>query len=262
MRYRLKQRLPGHPEVGTIIDCDDYMYNGIVICAKDFPEFWEKVVEKDYEILSFIVNKNYNKLNKGEILYRKEGGIFEGFSNDGTNSKIWSKSDTDLLKLPHWSIYSVKRLSDDEVFTIGDKITSYKTTKTITKINIPRSNPNDVGFTTYSEKYTNSTGYQYLFEDKVEKVKKPLFTTEDGVELFSTEDRIYEVTPLFANILNRSAGLGPQYSNTKIFSTKEAAEDYVLMNKPCLSINDVVNSTCFEFQTVIDELQRKVKSKL
>ena len=48
MKYILKKEYPGSPKLGNIIDNleNDWIEN--------YPEFWEEVVEKDYEILSYI----------------------------------------------------------------------------------------------------------------------------------------------------------------------------------------------------------------
>lgn len=57
-------------------------------------EFWEEVIEKDYEILSYI-----SKLKNAII-----------------------SSEDDWINHGDWDIHSVKRLSDGEVFTVGDKL--------------------------------------------------------------------------------------------------------------------------------------------
>lgn len=44
------------------------------------------------------------------------------------------------------------------------------------------------------------------------------------------------------------------------FSTKEAAEEYILMNKPCLSINDV-NSDFSITKYRMKQLKKLVKSR-
>lgn len=89
------------------------------------------------------------------------------------------------------------------------------------------------------------------------KAPKPLFVTEDGVELgkdfLNSGKELYVVwlsdlswntikffkygldTPNFyAIISNRDGGYA------KYFSTKEGAEEYILLNKPCLSYSDIL----------------------
>ena len=85
----------------------------------------------------------------------------------------------------------------------------------------------------------------YLFTtlDKVNdfiKSKKPLFTTEYGVDVFEGDKVFLVFTTSYkpTEIVARKELL-PIQSYQKLFSIKEAAEEYVLMNKPCLSINDI-----------------------
>lgn len=98
------------------------------------------------------------------------------------------------------------------------------------------------------------------------KPKTVLFTTEDGVDVF------YGV--IFWNVSNEFNIIDYQITNDKYkldflknykqFSTKQAAEEYILMNKPCLSINDFYSfSSCqAEEQNTHRKLKELVKSKL
>ena len=51
-RYKLIKKFPGSAPVGTIIDLDDVAF-GITCNYTNYPEFWEEIVEKDYEILEY-----------------------------------------------------------------------------------------------------------------------------------------------------------------------------------------------------------------
>ena len=103
MKYILKKEYPGSPKLGNIIDNleNDWIEN--------YPEFWQPVVEKNYEILSVITNNNKF--------------IEKVYNQDATIE-------------PYWKIRSVKRLSDGEIFTIGDKVFSEYINYTINKIGI------------------------------------------------------------------------------------------------------------------------------
>ena len=59
-KYKLIKKFPGSAPVGTIIDLDDVAF-GITCNYTNYPEFWEEIIEKDYERL----------LYKGNILYIK-----------------------------------------------------------------------------------------------------------------------------------------------------------------------------------------------
>ena len=91
---------------------------------------------------------------------------------------------------------------------------------------------------------SNPKNYPEFWEEVVEKdkVKQPLFKTEDGVDIFKGDEYFY-TTDLFVCVKSKAE----KYSTTGIastgiwkdFSTKEKAEEYILMNKPCLSLNEV-----------------------
>jgi len=100
IQYKLISEYPGSPKLGTIdwFDTDESgsssndNWKGTRFYNSN-PKFWQKVEEVDYEILSWI----------------SPSGRLE--------TKIHSTYDS-----LHTKIESVKRLSDGEVFTIGDLI--------------------------------------------------------------------------------------------------------------------------------------------
>ena len=102
-KYKLIKEYPGSLQLGTKILSDDTQF------VTNFPEFWEKVVEKEYEILSFSFNNNRIDTLRENGLYGISTGICK---QDIGNYGIDSYSS--------WDINSVKRLSDGEVFTVGD----------------------------------------------------------------------------------------------------------------------------------------------
>lgn len=228
-KYKLIKQYLGCPyELNQEIDTDFIWVNSEKIYLKDYPENWEEVVEKDYEILSFSQN------NKNSY-WKLDSQLKETFCLvDGRHHLL---SLNEMLKEESYNIHSVKRLSDGEVFTVGDKL----------KAGIYQHKIN--GF------IINKKGQlmmEYLFPDKyynqlstLQHIKKPLFTTEDGVDVFEG-DNVHWVCDEFTyfytknvdethcNLINSS-----KKGVFKIFPTKEAAEEYILMNKPCLSINDV-----------------------
>tara|TARA_R110002124_G_scaffold281430_1_gene455641 strand:+ start:927 stop:1265 length:339 start_codon:yes stop_codon:yes gene_type:complete len=77
--------------------------------------------------------------------------------------------------------------------------------------------------------------------------KEKLFCTEDGVDIFEG-DIVYEVKSN-GKIKKEPLEWTPSkyhlnYINNKTnmsFSTKKAAEEYILMNKPCLTLNEMLN---------------------
>jgi len=77
----------------------------------------------------------------------------------------------------------------------------------------------------------------------VEETKPVLFTTEDGKDIYEY-DAIWVVSSNFNTIY--TTAFSNKYGNSKtlykiVFSNKKAAEEYILWNKPCLSLNDVAS---------------------
>jgi hypothetical protein len=189
-------------------------------------EFWEEVA-KDYEILSF-QSKN-NKWYTPTI--QKDGTYLAAKINeyDGNGATLeW------MLNEDEYYIYSVKRLSDGEILKIGDKIKyklANKGVKTIVGIVLKDDN---IWLQTDLENRNHGMGLEYA-----EKVKEPLFTTYDRVELFGGE-KAYLVTDTFQQgfLLNFDT---EDFKNTKgkIFAEKSKAEEYVKQNEPKYSLKDI-----------------------
>jgi len=223
-------------------------FNSVVCYLEDI----NKVVEKDYEILSI-------KGNNNTTIYRLVNNIYSARVN-GYNYYI-----TSFPNGPHGcQIHSVKRLSDGEVFQIGDKfINNFNSLSIIHSFAIVG---NTIDLQYYSE-------YRYGCPLKdAKKAKTPLFKTEDGVDIFEG-DRFYWVNPNFDLQFKPRHGSQSSIPTTddikkghKYFSTKEAAEEYILMHKPCLSINDILSIRATRddgsLRVFGNELKQLVKSKL
>ncbi len=216
-KYKLIKQYPGSPSLGATYDSK--VWHSYLNAIEEYPEFWEEIKEKDYQILGYK-----------------------------------SALDSD--------IYSVKRLSDGEVFTIGDKLANGE----LSKIDLIKEN-----LQFYFKEIFIIYDIKYLT-----KAKQPLFTTEDGVQVYLGED-IYFVGTSY--IITKHSNIDQRTFQSKFdlsdnplckwFSTKEAAEEYILMNKPCLSINQVLD-TFFDkhgymkiyssiSKPLIDKLKGKVK---
>jgi len=77
----------------------------------DYPEFWEEMEEPEYIIQSFIGGD-------GRILRRQDNGRFSSVPFGMT------KEETLLSYKSSFKVHSIQRTSDNEVFTLGDEITS------------------------------------------------------------------------------------------------------------------------------------------
>jgi len=258
-KYKLIKKYPGSPELGYILEQlknqknqdDNYYYHGLWLNPSKYPEFWEEIVEKDYEILSFKYGNGcsyYHTLRNNNYYVQSDQSI-----KSSTNYTL--KQQLNDLENNRCVIHSVQRLSDGEVFTIGDN--THLTGK-IKYFQICRkSNLLIVGF---------NDGEDIL--EFVEHFKQPLFTTEDGVDIFEG-DKYYPVG--FSKEIPGSCEWYVVEGEHKylfkyskyIFSTKEKAEEYILMNKPCLSITDIYNLNLWSRNgTVMTAIKKLVKSKL
>lgn len=166
---------------------------------------WEEVIEKDYEILSYVAKDNPNN-----ITAKRRGGE---------------------LHNSYWKIHSIKRLSDGEVFTVGDLITghSYTDARVIKKIKIRYDESIQL-----EQKY-GSTDLAYAT-----KVKQPIFLTHDGKDIFEG-DTVWWVRKDSTSIIGRLIiPPGEKFNSdmTVYFLTREAAEDYIKKNKVLFTTED------------------------
>lgn len=216
-QFVIRQRCTGTDANGN------YTYDGIDAmwvnweenCGGNWLDSTEKVIEKDFEILLYA-----KKLNSNCTTTKRRGG-------ENHNK--------------HWKIYKVKRLSDGEIFTVGDKfkanIGGSDVVRTIQKIEVK----GDV-ITIHQENgwLTNEVEYGGIFHE-ITKYVEPIFITEDGVEIFQG-DSVYIVSPkgelvnyVYSNIQNDG-----RMPSRKYFSTKQAAQEYIRKNTPIFTTEDGV----------------------
>jgi len=210
-KFKLIKEYPGSPMLGTE-QISNKTWNTDI---QKFPEFWEEVVEKEYEILSFKTGVNIRTLSQQNGLYY--------FQSDGKDLKY-------LINNKFYNIHSVKRLSDGEVFTVGDKLYGYDLGRcvdlTMFKLDKDRClvGHRDLGLIDIKD---------------CKKAKQPLFTTEDGVEIFeNTRFWFIKLDSKKWNIWSDEWSSNLKTNDDyRYFSTKEKAEEYIIMNKPILSVN-------------------------
>ena len=217
--YKLIKEYPGSPELGTVVENSQGSIKYTEPSGKQYtessssgnifktnieahPEYWEK---QTFEILQYV------QKDKLAFTSKRRGG------------KDHEK---------YWNIYSVKRNLDGEVFSIGNSITgaTYNDPRVIETIH-----QTELGIV-----LGQSRGYTDLEDAK--KCKAPLFLTNDGVEVFVGD--IIHVVDSSLNSIDRImvANFRPEdYPTFKVFSTKKAAEDYIVKNKYALSIEDFWN---------------------
>lgn len=243
-KYRLIKEYPGSPKLGHIETTGDSLNKSQYGDIECYPEFWEEVSNSEYEVIAYKYNESGLVVSKtfsgGKGLYGRLGFFVE-------ESKIKDAS-----------IYAVKRLSDEEVFIVGNKVKAGAYDLCIQSFVIDPDKKLRVhcGFD------KESTVSQYL-----ENIRhsKHFFTTEDGVDKY-LGDRFFYMHPNFPLEIKEDYVRDITYNDyIKKFSTREEAEEYILTNEPCLSIKDVINSSIFKNRSVkisTDDLKKKVKSKI
>lgn len=210
-KFKLIKEYPASPKLGFIVferHCGMYhnietgnMYGSQMI--ENQPEYWEEVIEKDYEIISYVA-----KDNPTNITTKRRGAH---------------------LHEEYWTIHKVKRLSDGEIFTVGDLIKTPYTERTrILKFKTPEANEYFIEI---------STGFTRLLS--LEKVKQPIFLTQDGKDIF-VGDRIIWVNKNSLSHGDFTADYGSLFLSDQVayFLSAVDAQDYISRNKPRLSIED------------------------
>ena len=94
--------------------------------------------------------------------------------------------------------------------------------------------------------FTMNLPYQKMAEFKESKTKKPvLFTTEDGVDVYEGDDYFVVLEPSWNWELLKhkciSCGIKNDRPDLKYFAIEANAKEYILMNKPCLSLQDLLS---------------------
>ncbi len=195
-----------------------------------------KVVEKAYEIIRF---------SDGFNIYSKmPSGLF-------TVNTAHTYDEEYILKKCHYKIHSIKRLSDGEVFTVGDKVCwdwFESKSKYFTVVSFRLSYDMSEVVLDLENNTAIRVVFEGLFNDEefnFRHYKSPLFTTEDGVEVFEG-DTYWHIDRDFQKWKSTAH---KDFTPRIIFSTKELAEEYIKMNKPEFSRNQVTK--------MLEELKNK-----
>ena len=224
-KFRLIKEYPGcFLKINSIIEFENNCQqiinsngNFIINDLLKHSEFWEEIVEKDYEILS-------------------------GRTHIPSGST---------------EIYSIRRKSDGVEFKIGDKICwnwAFAKNKyfTIKSFNIIEDK---LRFNTVEESGQNFIFELISKEFNLQHYKEPILITEDGYEC-SLDDRVFGVLPkgVWETKFWDGQGMpvnklfnpeGKRYSEGSpwlYFKTKENAEKYIYENKPEFSRKQILDA--------------------
>lgn len=254
----MNKELLNNPEVKEIATeyAKKNMFNGIL--GNNNLSNWDDFVkaqepEKEWEILSFKDLRGDKdtfftlKSSKGYSFCDIEDFVDADFDGVHLSSML---SVGECVASGHFSIHSVERLSDGEVFTIGDNT-----------------------FVGEIEKFEIHCGTMVVIGKEfrwsigaVIKNKPPLFVTEDGVSLYNYGEPMILLS--LTNWLTSKVGacehpfkglLGEEF---KYFSTPQAANDWVVLNKPSLSPAELVSSGIInQGSPQYDKILKLAKSK-
>lgn len=239
-KYKLIKEYPGSRKIGYISDCctsinSEHYLDGNWFYPALYPEYWEKVVEKDYEVLSLTFT--YSCKIKEDIANLQGNGKYAIAGYMEYDERCTRGSELNACLKSGWKINSVKRLSDGEIFGIGDscnplgcnnpgKIDKFEFIQN-DKLRIQGKNDNGRCW--------------YLSLSTIEKSKTPLFTTEDGVAKFDG-DMCYYITPNLISIGYGEVVAGSEFKMALArFHDQYKAKVWVEENKPQFSKKDMIS---------------------
>lgn len=236
----MNKELLNNPEVKEIATeyAKKNMFNGVF--GNNNLSNWDDFVkaqepEKEWEVVTF-VNGNMN------VIYKRENGLFLNEIQPELNGVY---TEQECLLNTRNKIHSVKRLSDGEVFTIGDIVNYGKITK----------------FQVDGEMMLVSTEEGWSYDlGEIRSDRKPIFVTNDDVKVFEGDEYWY-ISPQWSVLSVKSAN-GFMHGAFAILSTEQAAKDWVVLNKPSLSPAELVSSGIInQGSPQYDKILKLAKSK-
>lgn len=206
---------------------------------KPADQVYEESIDKLYEkSLKSPTKEPYSKDEWQIISFEKDGKLLtideKGWKYRNDSNSI---SDVDWL-IKFYPIHSVLRKSDNTTWVIGEEV------------NTPHLKGASIkSFGIFSERLIVDFHHDYNEENScplsdlskplpVEE-KKVLFVTEDGVEIMDG-DKYWNVSTEFKiNCFDADKDWTGRVG-TRTFSTEEKAKEYITLNKPCLSVQDLL----------------------
>lgn len=222
--YKLIQTYPGSPALGTQVIEREKDYHspllGIVFPHKsiieDYPQNWDLEQPLHFTISS-IESPN-------GTIYTDKASLLAFCYN----------------AYPDYKIKSIKRLSDGEVFSLGDTITGtfYGLPIDICEFKISKNVLRIFSKESVLTLTSNGAGINLL-----KKYLKPLFKTEDKVSIF--EGNTYwcvNTAPHLWSLFEQTSKENTKLSKGVLaFSTKQEAEKYITMNKSEFSRAQIID---------------------
>ena len=158
------------------------------------------------------------------------------FITDDEKSKIITKGHYywNIAVVKDFPIHSVLRKSDSAIFSVGDEIYAGGENRKIEQIFIGPQPYNEMYVITPKNHSWNLISIQPLPQ------RTKLFTTEDGVDIFDGDNYCAVNNDFILSSVAKSYVGAGQDHRLKYFSTEEKAKKYITINKPCLSVNEVL----------------------
>ena len=217
-----------HKKTGDIFVSDpktnNYHSGEMIVSAKIIENScdWEEVVEQQYTVIRYVDSV-------GNIYYRKR--------NDKFTINLQYEFDEDKLINRELSIQTIRRVSDNVNFSVGDKVVwdwVSCNVKYFTIIKIYRENGTNI------MKFKTEHGRDYNIEKHVMSHYKPeaLYRSYDGHDIHEG-DVFHAVHKDSFNVIENCQYKIDSESNYLIFKSKDKMLEHIWLNKPCLSINDV-----------------------
>ena len=229
--------------VKRLSDGEKFSINDMINIGKD-----HQIMIRTISSINIDINGNLSiNTGSGTLTNNKLVGIFNrikrvpfyevmSYVHKGRPNCITTKKRGGQRHDEFWNIHSIKRLSDGEIFTIGDQVQF--TELCSGKILGIKTTEKNSGRLCFSNDNPTIGGWFNVNDIKKIKIKPVLYRTEDGVEI--REKDVYHY--IFNGKINNSTGncnSGKANTFVKYFSTKEAAEAYQLRYEPCLSLDDI-----------------------
>lgn len=227
-------------------------------CEGKYGELVQEETKQEYEILEFKRTDGKGGWGNNSAKLNKKDGKY--YINEGTSFTLYSMLNS-IVSVSSGDFYisKIRRLSDNEEFSIGDKVK-------ISKLkHIDGSFTIDKFYFDFNNNKLlcngSNTGNGNVSITKIEKVKKEkIFTTEDGIDIFEG-DECFAVSNNFDLLFTAFVPKDYQKQNIiKTFSTKEKAEEYIMLNKKQFSLQDIIDVNSEKF--VEGEMYKKLLNKI
>lgn len=294
MKYKLIKTYPGSPPIGTILteivivhECscvymsDNMFYVESSNRVENQPEYWEKVEEMPEYIRCTETKEPYFiKGNIYKVIDSENKRSVEVISNIKCSTypagSTLFVTATGLLGTKYYEP-ATKEEYDEQLnkvlFITDDGIEIHKDDNYwFFSKNIHNSKPIAALATFRKKDYLVIKQKYYLFSteqaanDFLKSLRKPLFTTEDGVDIFEGDKYWVVTVDFFINFMDKAFKGSGEQSTIKYFSTEEEAKKYVDLNKPIYSKRDaelIIFNTIYEFYLQsLDYLDKERKEVL